>query len=145
MINSGQIVLFCSRDLEDKPTDDLITKDDKIDEQVGIETHSRRKRFGGGFKWTKTDNTILLKAYWRTGVIPIDVRLHLFGTTPDNTIGCLVIEGISPDTINQIFVNSLCRKQTSFECENIIEYNPNVDVKSFKPKDELIVGKDIFL
>ena len=145
MIYSGQIVLFCSREIQDVPDTDLITKDDQINEQVGIELHSGRKRYGGGFKWIKDNDIVLLKAYWRTDVVPLDVRLHLFGTTSDNTIGCLVLECLAPELINHIFKNSLCRKLITFRCENVIEYNPNVDVKAFKPKDELVIGVDVHL
>ena len=143
MITKGQIALFCSRELDTTPTDDIIDAKGEINTEAGMEKNSGRKRFGGGFLWQKSGDVIQLQAYWRTGVVPLGFRLHLFGTTEEQTIGCLVVECAVSEHINSVFINSLCRTLITFKCEKVIEFDTNVDVEAFRDKDALTVGVDI--
>ena len=77
MITEGTIALFCGKDINRKAFGD-------------------RDRYGGGIHWRRTESHIRIHLFWRYADIgiPADSRLHLFGTTPENTIGCIVIASI---------------------------------------------------
>ena len=110
MLTEGTITLVCSRE---------------IDKEV----YGDRHRYAGGFRWTRTDTHIRVHNFWKyVGEIPDMIRLHLFGTTPENTIGCIVVESISPAPLQTAGVETLHRIPLDFGYDSVIEYNINTEV-----------------
>ena len=110
MLTEGKIALICSR-------------------EINTEVYGNRDRYGGGFHWTRTDTHIRVHNFWKyVSAVPDAVRLHLFGTTPENTIGCIVIESTAPETLKTASVEVLHRIPLDFGYDDVVEYDNNIDV-----------------
>ena len=142
MIRAGTVALFCSRELHRESGDATVKADGTISVEAAIEMHSGRYRYGGGFHWEHRDSVIRLDMWWLTARVPKDVRLHLFGTTPERTIGCLVVECEAPGLIvNSIAFRRLQRNVIDFSAVRVIEYEADIEVT--EGKDTLTIGVDI--
>lgn len=110
MITHGTIALFC--DMEYNP-----------------EVFGNRVRYGGGFIWERADAHIRIKAFWKTAdTLPDRFRLHLFGTTPEKTIGCIVIEDVSScEVLQGAPVRELQRTPIDINYETVLEYSVDVE------------------
>ena len=115
MITEGKIVLFCGKDINRKAFGD-------------------RDRYGGGIHWKRTESHIRIHLFWRYADIgiPADSRLHLFGTTPENTIGCIVIESIqTPQALLDAPPNALIRTPIDILIPLMIELEYAANAESF--------------
>ena len=112
MITEGTIALFCGID-------------------INKAAFGNRDRYGGGFHWTRTESHIRIHTFFRYANIgvPADSRLHLFGTTPDNTIGCIVIESIhTPQPLLDAPPNALIRNNPlDIHYASVLEYAVNAE------------------
>ena len=112
MITEGKIALFCGK-------------------EINKAALGNRDHYGGGFLWTRTDTHIQINMFFRYADIgiPSDSRLHLFGTTPEQTIGCIVLESIStPDALLNAPPNALIRNQPiDIPYKSVLDYTLNVE------------------
>ena len=112
MITEGKIALFCGK-------------------EINKAALGNRDHYGGGFLWTRTDTHIQINMFFRYADIgvPEDSRLHLFGTTPDNTIGCIVIESIqTPQALLDAPPNALIRNQPiDIPYKSVLDYTLNAE------------------
>lgn len=107
MIGAGKIVLFCDRD---------------------VKAFGERNRYGAGLYWVRGDSTIDVLMFYRTEpTVPPLLRLHLFGDTPDGTIGCLVLETEAPPALQVAPIGKLQRVPIQFTYQDIVDYEPNIE------------------
>ena len=110
MITEGKVALFQSR-------------------EINPEAVGKRDRYGAGLLWSRTDNTITVYNFWLYATpIPKEIRIHLYGTTPENTIGCVVMECELPDAILNLRKETLFRKSVDMKYNSVIEYSRNVEI-----------------
>ena len=110
MIPDGKVALFCSRELNS-------------------EAYGNRIAFGvgGGFTWRLTESNIFVDLFWVVREIPIPIRIHLFGDTPEGKIGCVVLEVEAPSALQLANQHVLHRERIIFEYESIIEFCEDVE------------------
>lgn len=115
MKQHGKIALFCSRDF----------------------VLGSRTEYGGGFLWQLSDDEICLEMFWVSMDVPGEIRLHLFGDTPDNEqdprpsaekIFRLAIEVQAPEVLCVAEKNILHRgTPIIFQYESIADTNNDFD------------------
>ena len=112
MITKGKIALFCGK-------------------EINKAALGNRDHYGAGILWTRTDTHIRINMFWRYAniTIPEDSRLHLFGTTPENTIGCIVIASIeTPKPLLNAPPHALIRNTPlDISYDSVLEYALNVE------------------
>ena len=108
MIDTGRIVLLCSRDTYDH-------------------LPNKRIHYGGGFAWHLKQEKISIKGFWLTREIPEILRVHLFGDTPEQKIGCVVIECDTPTHLLKLRRYTLHRSVLDIEYKNVLEYSKDVE------------------
>lgn len=107
MISAGKIALFCDREVK----------------ALGM-----RDRYGAGLYWVRRDDSLdILMFYLTEPTVPQRLRLHLYGDTPDGTIGCLVLETESPLALQTTVPGKLHRVPLTFEYDDILEYETNIE------------------
>lgn len=109
MKQHGHIALFCSRDF----------------------VLGSRLEYGGGFLWRLSDDEICLEMFWVTGDVPGEIRVHLFGDTPDSDGGeifRLAIEVQAPQSLRAAEPLMLHRETPLlFPYDTIADSNNNFD------------------
>ena len=108
MLTEGRVALFCSRDLN-------------------VDAYGNRTAYGGGFSWHRTDTQITLGAFWVSREVPVSFRLHLFGDTDMETIGCLVFEVDACESLRGFRRDILHRIPLVFSAGTVREYSLNVE------------------
>ena len=125
MITEGTIALFCGK-------------------EINREALGNRDRYGGGIRWRRTETHIRINMFFRYADIgiPKDSRLHLFGTTPENTIGCIVIESIqTPKPLLNTPPHVLIRNNPlDIPYNSVLEYALNVE-----DYDDAVIDFDDFM
>ena len=106
MITEGKVALFCSRELN---------------------ADGYRPRYGAGLHWRRTDDTVDVSMFYLDALVPIPIRVHLFGDTTDETIACLVLESESPEALQVAKQGKLHRVPLTFAYPSVLEYEPNIE------------------